>query len=141
MLMASVIQGRVVVVYNKERQEVCQHLEQDTPTNTTSSPQIFSLQATVAELQIKRVCWCNGSTFFSAAEPHCAQTVPGISHYTAIYLHLCVFVCVKEKEKGRDRQRERERGEFANTRLVWFELIIQELVANYEAIVELAQLA
>lgn len=47
MLMASVIQGKVVAVYNSERQEVCQHLEHDAPASPTSSPQIASLQATV----------------------------------------------------------------------------------------------
>lgn len=47
MLMASVIQGKVVAVYNRERQEVCQHLEQDAPARTTSLPQIALLQATV----------------------------------------------------------------------------------------------
>eukprot|EP00066_Takifugu_rubripes_P011817 XP_011601083.1 PREDICTED: sodium-dependent lysophosphatidylcholine symporter 1-like [Takifugu rubripes] len=51
MLMASVIQGKVVVVYNTERQEVCQHLEEDAPASTTPSPQIASLQATVAEIK------------------------------------------------------------------------------------------
>lgn len=47
MLVASVVQGKVVAVYNRERQEVCHHLEQDAPASTTPWPQIASLQATV----------------------------------------------------------------------------------------------
>lgn len=92
MLMASVIQGKVVVVYNTERQEVCQHLEEGAPASTTPSPQIASLVATVAE--IKSVRWCNGSDSASAVELHCAQTVPGISSCSAGYLPLNVCVCV-----------------------------------------------
>lgn len=46
MLLASVIQGQVVAVYNAEKQEACQHLDHETP-ESTSSPQIAFLQETV----------------------------------------------------------------------------------------------
>ncbi|XP_044067467.1 sodium-dependent lysophosphatidylcholine symporter 1-B-like [Siniperca chuatsi] len=45
MLLASVIQGQVVAVYNTEKQEACQHLDHETP-QSTSSPQTASLQET-----------------------------------------------------------------------------------------------
>ncbi|XP_051280970.1 sodium-dependent lysophosphatidylcholine symporter 1-like isoform X2 [Dicentrarchus labrax] len=45
MLLASVIQGQVVAVYNKEKQDVCQHLDHETP-QSTSSPQNATLQET-----------------------------------------------------------------------------------------------
>nr|XP_046251704.1 sodium-dependent lysophosphatidylcholine symporter 1-B-like isoform X2 [Scatophagus argus] len=45
MLLASVIQGQVVAVYNTEKQEVCQHQDHDMP-QSTSSPQIASLHET-----------------------------------------------------------------------------------------------
>lgn len=90
MLVASVVQGKVVAVYNRERQEVCQHLEHEAPASTTPRPQIASLQATVtAGVKVR---WWNGSNVSSAAELLCVQTVPGVSHYYLIYLHLCVCV-------------------------------------------------
>lgn len=49
MLLASVIQGQVVAVYNKERQEACQLLDHK-PPESTSVPQSASLQETVFEL-------------------------------------------------------------------------------------------
>ncbi|XP_004071000.1 sodium-dependent lysophosphatidylcholine symporter 1-B [Oryzias latipes] len=45
MLLASVIQGQVVAVYNKERQEACQLLDHK-PPESTSVPQSASLQET-----------------------------------------------------------------------------------------------
>ncbi|XP_040921956.1 sodium-dependent lysophosphatidylcholine symporter 1 [Toxotes jaculatrix] len=47
MLLASLIQGRVVAVYNTEKQEACQQLDQahETP-QSTSSPQTVSLRET-----------------------------------------------------------------------------------------------
>ncbi|XP_036960315.1 sodium-dependent lysophosphatidylcholine symporter 1 isoform X2 [Acanthopagrus latus] len=45
MLLASVIQGQVVAVYNTEKQEACQHADQETP-QSTSSAQNASLQGT-----------------------------------------------------------------------------------------------
>ncbi|XP_070767098.1 sodium-dependent lysophosphatidylcholine symporter 1-B-like [Enoplosus armatus] len=45
MLLASVIQGQVVAVYNTEKQEACQHLDHETP-QTTYSPQTASLKET-----------------------------------------------------------------------------------------------
>ncbi|KAM8754187.1 sodium-dependent lysophosphatidylcholine symporter 1-B-like isoform 1-T1 [Acanthopagrus schlegelii] len=45
MLLASVIQGQVVAVYNTEKQEACQHMDQETP-QSTSSMQNASLQGT-----------------------------------------------------------------------------------------------
>lgn len=44
MLLASVIQGQVVAVYNTEKQEACQ--DHETP-QSTSSPQTASFQQTV----------------------------------------------------------------------------------------------
>lgn len=48
MLLASVIQGQVVAVYNTEKQEACKDWDQysDTP-QSTASPQTASLQETV----------------------------------------------------------------------------------------------
>lgn len=46
MLVASIIQGQVVAVYNTEKQEACQHLDHEAPQGT-SSPQNASLQETV----------------------------------------------------------------------------------------------
>ncbi|XP_076022910.1 sodium-dependent lysophosphatidylcholine symporter 1-B-like [Genypterus blacodes] len=47
MLLACVIQGQVVAVYNTEKQEACQQLEQaDGISQSTSSPHIASLQGT-----------------------------------------------------------------------------------------------
>lgn len=48
MLLASVIQGQVVSVYNKEKQEACELLDQaqETPL-ATSAPQTASLWETV----------------------------------------------------------------------------------------------
>ncbi|KAE8292928.1 Sodium-dependent lysophosphatidylcholine symporter 1 [Larimichthys crocea] len=45
MLVASIIQGQVVAVYNTEKQEACQHLDHEAPQGT-SSPQNASLQET-----------------------------------------------------------------------------------------------
>ncbi|TKS76813.1 Sodium-dependent lysophosphatidylcholine symporter 1 [Collichthys lucidus] len=45
MLVASIIQGQVVAVYNTEKQEACQHLDHGAPQGT-SSPQNASLQET-----------------------------------------------------------------------------------------------
>ncbi|KAM9350496.1 sodium-dependent lysophosphatidylcholine symporter 1-B-like [Symphorus nematophorus] len=45
MLLASVIQGQVVAVYNTEKQEACQHLDHETP-QSTSVPQSGPLQET-----------------------------------------------------------------------------------------------
>lgn len=48
MLLASVIQGQVVAVYNTEKQKACQQLDQThKTTQSTSSPQTASLQETV----------------------------------------------------------------------------------------------
>lgn len=48
MLLASAIQGQVVAVYNTEKQEACQHLDQAHETSqSTSSPHTASLQETV----------------------------------------------------------------------------------------------
>ena len=52
MLLASVIQGQVVAVYNTEKQEACQHADQETP-QSTSSAQNASLQGTVDALHLK----------------------------------------------------------------------------------------
>ncbi|XP_028265875.1 sodium-dependent lysophosphatidylcholine symporter 1-B-like [Parambassis ranga] len=38
MLLASVIQGHVVAVYNTEKQQACQQLDHETPQSTSSSP-------------------------------------------------------------------------------------------------------
>ncbi|XP_039656354.1 sodium-dependent lysophosphatidylcholine symporter 1, partial [Perca fluviatilis] len=48
MLLASVMQGQVVAVYNTEKQEACQHLDQanETTAQSTSSPQTVPLQET-----------------------------------------------------------------------------------------------
>uniref|UniRef100_A0A3Q3FCK0 Major facilitator superfamily domain containing 2a-like 2 n=1 Tax=Labrus bergylta TaxID=56723 RepID=A0A3Q3FCK0_9LABR len=48
MLLASIIQGQVIAVYNTEKQEACEHLDQahETP-QSTSSPQTASLRETV----------------------------------------------------------------------------------------------
>lgn len=81
MLVASVIQGKVVAVFNGERQEVCQHLEHDAPASTPSSPQVASLQATVPAAADVSVRWSSSSNVSSAFELHCVQTVPGVSHY------------------------------------------------------------
>lgn len=51
MLVASVIQGQVVAVYNTEKQEACQHQEHEAPAGT-SSPQAESLQETVSTLKM-----------------------------------------------------------------------------------------
>nr|XP_020491430.1 sodium-dependent lysophosphatidylcholine symporter 1-like [Labrus bergylta] len=47
MLLASIIQGQVIAVYNTEKQEACEHLDQahETP-QSTSSPQTASLRET-----------------------------------------------------------------------------------------------
>ncbi|XP_038577745.1 sodium-dependent lysophosphatidylcholine symporter 1 [Micropterus salmoides] len=45
MLLASVIQGQVVAVYNTEKQEACQHLDHETP-QSTSLPNTASLPET-----------------------------------------------------------------------------------------------
>lgn len=88
--MASVIQGKVVAVYNQERRDACQHLEQDAPASTTPWPQVASLQATVTTaVRRPSVRWCNRSNVSSAVELHCVQTVPGVSDLPA-----CVCVCV-----------------------------------------------
>ncbi len=48
MLLASAIQGQVVAVYNTEKQEACQHLDQAHETSqSTTSPHTASLQETV----------------------------------------------------------------------------------------------
>ncbi|XP_070824953.1 sodium-dependent lysophosphatidylcholine symporter 1-B-like [Chaetodon trifascialis] len=45
MLVASVIQGKVIAVYNTEKEEACQHVDHETP-QSTSSPPDASLQET-----------------------------------------------------------------------------------------------
>uniref|UniRef100_A0A8C4I6Y4 Major facilitator superfamily domain containing 2a-like 2 n=1 Tax=Dicentrarchus labrax TaxID=13489 RepID=A0A8C4I6Y4_DICLA len=47
MLLASVIQGQVVAVYNKEKQDVCQHLDHETPQSTSSPQNAFLTSALV----------------------------------------------------------------------------------------------
>lgn len=52
MLLASVIQGQVVAVYNTEKQEACRDWDQDHETpQSTSSPQTASFQQTVCYSQ------------------------------------------------------------------------------------------
>lgn len=52
MLLASVIQGQVVAVYNTEKQEACRDWDQDRETpQSTSSPQTASFQQTVCYSQ------------------------------------------------------------------------------------------
>lgn len=52
MLLASVIQGQVVAVYNTEKQQACQHVDLETP-QSMSSTQNASLQGTVDTLHLK----------------------------------------------------------------------------------------
>lgn len=52
MLLASVIQGQVVAVYNTEKQEACRDWDQDRETpQSMSSPQTASFQQTVCYSQ------------------------------------------------------------------------------------------
>lgn len=48
MLLACVVQGQVVAVYNSEKKDACQQLEQaDGTSQSTSLPHVASLQGTV----------------------------------------------------------------------------------------------
>lgn len=46
MLLASVIQGQVVAMYNTEKQEACEQLDYNTP-HSSSPPHVVPLQETV----------------------------------------------------------------------------------------------
>lgn len=87
MLLASVIQGQVVAVYNTEKQEACEQLgwAHETP-QSTASPQTASLQGTVLILKCKKAAPLVHISL--AATLHCIGIVllaPEISCYPAIY--------------------------------------------------------
>lgn len=96
MLLASVIQGHVVAVYNTEKQQACQQLDHETPQSTSSSPHA-SLQETV-HLSVKTlvvsVNWDRQTACL------CSHVVPGISCDTLMYCSwldtgiVSVYVCV-----------------------------------------------
>jgi len=83
MLLASVIQGQVVSVYNTEKREACEQLDQAHQTpQSTSAPQTASLQETVPSQTA--LCW------------HCTPLHPGRSCCTVIYcswLDVGIVVC------------------------------------------------
>ncbi|XP_056896621.1 sodium-dependent lysophosphatidylcholine symporter 1-B-like isoform X1 [Takifugu flavidus] len=109
MLMASVIQGKVVVVYNTERQEVCQHLEEDAPASTTPSPQIASLVATRRAFLTSAVAM--GAVFFVCS--------------------LVLFLGVKEQKSELSAEEHERPSYLAALRMLLSHIPYQRLVLSF----------
>uniref|UniRef100_UPI0037E84BFF sodium-dependent lysophosphatidylcholine symporter 1-B-like n=1 Tax=Semicossyphus pulcher TaxID=241346 RepID=UPI0037E84BFF len=99
MLLASVIQGQVVAVYNTEKQEACQHLDQahETP-QSTNSPQTASLKET--EKAFLTSALVMGALFFLSSlvlflgvkeqrAPLCSDDKERPSYLTSLRMLIC----------------------------------------------------
>lgn len=112
MLLASVIQGQVVAVYNTEKQEACQHLDHETPQstslpNTASLPETVNTALKVLKKKSRHSSWetltFQSSSIALALYPHGPRDIllPCNLVFLAQHLssallcvHLCMCVCV-----------------------------------------------
>lgn len=98
MLLASIIQGKVVVLYHTEKQNNCQHLDQaQEAAQSTSSPP--SLHGTVPHCLGIQPKLYKRPISLAPWQCYCSPTLPGISGYTVIYYllkhrHCCVSLCM-----------------------------------------------
>ncbi|XP_049436949.1 sodium-dependent lysophosphatidylcholine symporter 1-B-like [Epinephelus fuscoguttatus] len=100
MLLASVMQGQVVAVYNTEKQEACQHLDQahETTPESTSSPQTAPLQETQKAFLTSALVMgalfflCSLVLFLGVKEqraPLCSDDKVRTSYLTSLKMLIC----------------------------------------------------
>ncbi|KAF0035662.1 hypothetical protein F2P81_010974 [Scophthalmus maximus] len=92
MLLASALQGHVVSVYNTEKQQVCQQLEQETDPSSTSPP-TASLQQTTSALVLGSLFFlCSLVVFFGVKEQQpgvCSDDRERPSYLTSLKMLMC----------------------------------------------------